>query len=65
MMLLTPGTPATDTELISAVKLSIGSTTGFHNHGEGPYYSWLKAATTAFSFKTLLRHYAKQALTPR
>ena len=27
--------------------------------------SWLKAATTAFTFKTLLRHYAKQALTPR
>ena len=23
--------------------------------------SWLKAATTAFTFKTLLRHYAKQA----
>ena len=28
-------------------------------------FSWLKAATTAFKFKTLLRHYAKQALTPR
>ena len=27
--------------------------------------SWLKAATTAFTFKTLLRHYAEQALTPR
>ena len=27
-------------------------------------FSWLKAATTAFIFKTLLRHYAKQALTP-
>ena len=25
-------------------------------------FSWLKAATTAFTFKTLLRHYAKQAL---
>ena len=23
--------------MISAVKRSIGSTTGFHNHGEGPY----------------------------
>ena len=34
------------------------------NHGKGPF-SWLKAATTAFTFKTLLRHYAKQALTPR
>ena len=28
-------------------------------------FSWLKAATTAFTFKALLRHYAKQALTPR
>ena len=25
-------------------------------------FSWLKAATTAFTFKTLLRHYPKQAL---
>ena len=28
-------------------------------------FSWMKAATTAFTFKTLLRHYAKGALTPR
>ena len=28
-------------------------------------FSWLKAATTAFTFKTLLSHYAKWALTPR
>ena len=28
-------------------------------------FSWLKPATTAFTFKTLLRHYAKRALTPR
>ena len=28
-------------------------------------FSWLKAATTAFTFKTLLRHYANWALTPR
>ena len=27
--------------------------------------SWLKAPTSAFTFKTLLRHYAKRALTPR
>ena len=27
-------------------------------------FSWFKAATTAFTFKTLLRHYAKRALTP-
>ena len=26
--------------------------------------SWLKAPTSAFTFKTLLRHYAKRALTP-
>ena len=28
-------------------------------------FSWLKAPTSAFTFKTLLTHYAKQALTPR
>ena len=28
-------------------------------------FSWLKVPTTAFIFKTLLRHYAKRALTPR
>ena len=28
-------------------------------------FSWLKAATTTFTFKTLLRHYAKWALTPQ
>ena len=28
-------------------------------------FSWLKAAITAFTFKTLLRHYAKRAFTPR
>ena len=28
-------------------------------------FSWLKAATTAFTFETQLRHYAKRALTPR
>ena len=27
--------------------------------------SWLKTPTSAFTFKTLLRHYAKRALTPR
>ena len=49
----------------SAVKLSIGSTIGFHNHGPTRAFSWLKAPTRAFTFKTLLRHYAKWALTPR
>ena len=28
-------------------------------------FSWFKAPTSAFTFKTLLRHYAKQALTLR
>ena len=28
-------------------------------------FSWLKAPTNTFTFKTLLRHYAKWALTPR
>ena len=27
-------------------------------------FSWLKAPTNTFTFKTLLRHYAKWALTP-
>ena len=27
-------------------------------------FSWLKVPTSAFTFKTLLRHYAKWALTP-
>ena len=28
-------------------------------------FSWLKASTSTFTFKTLLRHYAKRTLTPR
>ena len=28
-------------------------------------FSWLKVPTSAFTFKTLIRHYAKRALTPR
>ena len=28
-------------------------------------FSWLKAPTSAFTFNTLLRHYAKRELTPR
>ena len=36
----------------------------FHNHGEGPYLGLLLVDSyyyTAFTFKTLLRHYAKLA----
>ena len=44
----------------SAVKRSIGSTIGFHfaitEKAPTRAFSWLKAATTAFTFKTLLRH---------
>ena len=52
--------------LTSAVKRSIGSTTGCTITEKAPTraFSWLKAATTAFTFKTQLRHYAKQTLTP-
>ena len=51
----------------SAANRSIGSTTGSTITEKAPTraFSWLKAATTAFTFNTLLRHYAKQALTPR
>ena len=28
-------------------------------------FSWLQAAATAFTYKTLLRHYAERELTPR
>ena len=53
--------------LTSAVKRSIGSITGCTITEKAPTraFSWLKAPTSAFTFKTLLRHYAKQALTPR
>ena len=51
-----------DAVLGSAVKRSIGSTTGCTITEKAPTraFSWLKAA---FTFKTLLRHYAKRALT--
>ena len=47
----------------SATNRSIGSTTGCTITEKAPTraLSWLKAATTAFTFKTLLRHYAKRA----
>ena len=47
----------------SAVKLSIGSTTGCTIPTRA--FSWLKVPTSDFTFKTPLRHYAKRALTPR
>ena len=51
----------------SAANRSIGSTTGCTITEKAPTraFSWLKAPTSAFKFKTLLRHYAKRALTPR
>ena len=51
----------------SAANRSIGSTTGCTVTEKAPTraFSWLKAPTGAFTFKTLLRHYAKRALTPR
>ena len=52
---------------ISAANLSIGSTTGCTITEKAPTraFSWLKAPTSTFTFKTLLRHYANWALTPR
>ena len=51
----------------SAANRSIGFTTGCTITEKAPTraFSWLKAPTSAFTFKTLLRHYAKQALTQR
>ena len=53
--------------IISAANRSIGSTTGCTITEKAPTraFSWLKAPTSAFTFKTLLRHYAKRALTPQ
>ena len=53
--------------IFSAANRSIGSTTGCTITEKAPTraFSWLKVPTSAFTFKTLLRHYAKQALTPR
>ena len=52
--------------LTSAANRLIGSTTGCSITEKAPTraFSLLKAATTAFTFKTLLRHYAEWALTP-
>ena len=59
----------------SAANRSIGSTTGFHNHGEGPYYA--KRVLTPRSLNVKLgprrnyhkgrapiRHYANQIARP-
>ena len=56
-----------DTVHTSAANRSIGSTAGCTITEKAPTraLSWLKAATTAFTFKMLLRHYAKRALTPQ
>ena len=54
-------------DLDDAVKRSIGSITGCTITEKAPTraFSWLKTAITAFTFKTLLRHYAKRALNQR
>ena len=50
----------------SAAIRSIGSTTGCTITEKAPTraFSWLTVPTSAFKFKTLLRHYSKRALTP-
>ena len=52
---------------LELVHQSISSTTGctFTEKAPTRAFSWLKAPTSAFTFKTLLRHYAERALTPR
>ena len=59
---LQPGSVANVWELIRAGKEPSRSLK-FYNHEEGPSLSWLKVATIDFTFKNLLRHNAKQALT--
>ena len=51
-----------DEVLANAVKRSIGSITGCTITEKAPTraFSWLKAPTSTFTFKTLLRHYANQ-----
>ena len=39
-----------DYDITSAVKLSIGSTTGFYNHGEGPYKGLLLVESAYYCF---------------
>ena len=53
--------------LITPGYITFGSTTGCTITEKAPTraFSWLKAPTSAFTLKTLLRHYAKRALTPR
>ena len=47
---------------VSAVKRSIGCT--ITEKAPTRAFSWLKAPTSAFTFKTLLRHYANQTARP-
>ena len=60
-------TPGHFNNLISAANRLIGEVVQCTITEKAPTraFSWLKAPTSAFTFKTLLRHYAKQALTPR
>ena len=62
---MTNAAPSSAPFYYSAANRSIGSTTGCTITEKAPIraFSWLKVATTAFTFKTLLRHYAKRALT--
>ena len=42
------------------IQFTSDDTVKFHNYGEGLYWLHATSVTRAFSFKTLLRHYAKQ-----
>ena len=43
-----------------ALELETNILRSFHSHEEGPIRAWLKVLFSAFTFKTLIRHYAKQ-----
>ena len=59
-------TDTNDRDLLSVELLTINrqSCTIITEKAPTRAFSWLKAPTSAFTFKTLLRHYAERALTP-
>ena len=46
-----------------SIRVNCESVSRCFQQGEVGAFSWLKAPTSAFTFKTLLRHYAKRAFT--
>ena len=49
-----------DGGMVGPLELETSLRQSFHSHRKSPMaFFWLKVLTTAFTFKTLLRHYAK------